>query len=144
MNFGLLWVSLSSSVCHIKNEREGGQRIFQMESSEEGTADSLSTVTWQGHPRTGPGARRHTGCCLTLQWVGGLAEPLSLTWLESRLKLGHTGAHAEDRQFFLRAVCRLGPLLITPLKGPFCKSHEGIGVLKPHCFYFLLKEAVHA
>lgn len=37
MNFGVLWVSLSSSVCQIKNEREGGQRIFQMESSEEGT-----------------------------------------------------------------------------------------------------------
>lgn len=37
-----LWCARSFPVQQVKNEREGGQRIFQMESSEEGT--SLSTV----------------------------------------------------------------------------------------------------
>lgn len=67
MNFGLLWVSLSSSVCQIKNEREGGQIIFQMESSEEGTTRLRFPVKSLGHLSPWSGARGCTDCFLVLK-----------------------------------------------------------------------------
>lgn len=88
MNFDVLWVFLSSNVCHVKNEREGGQRIFQMESSEEGTTRlplhsdvAVLSEHW---------ARSQEHKLLpALQWRNGLAGWSLLAWDGDMFRQAH-------------------------------------------------------
>lgn len=97
------WVSLSSNVCQIKNEREGGQRIFQMESSEEGATRLPLHSGITGPSEHWAGARRSTGCCLPLQWSGGLAEQSPLAPDGSLFMPGTYGPHRGGRALTRKA-----------------------------------------